>query len=1084
MSARIETGYEQLGPATANEIDRLCDEFESAWKRGERPAIENVLDRANGTVRSVLLRELVLLEIGFRRRAGDSPAARDYAGRFAELSDSWLNRALTPSTREFTGATMRSGLPPTGPVLIPGFEIIGELGRGGMGVVYKARDVHLQRIVALKTLIGGSHAAAAEREQFRREAEAIAQLDHPNIVPVYEVGEVNGCPYFSMKYYAGGSLARRERPAEPVGRDIANLLATTARAVHHAHLRGVLHRDLKPSNILLDDDGQPHVADFGLAKRFDPRAGPGDASTVAGTPGYMAPEQAAGRGDLTTATDVYGLGAILYELLAGQPPFDSDSPLALLRQVMEEQPPRITALNPRIPRDLETIALKCLEKDPRRRYATAQDLADDLDRWRQGRPIIARPTPGWERVWRWMRRHPVPAGLTCLSIATLAALLVALIVSYERVSRSLKHEREMRVELSLALAREQKHLYIERIGSANRLWMANQTARAEQLLDLCPIQLRNWEWHFLDRLRRPDCVKLADNDVVVSSVAESPDGSMLATTDFDGRIRIWDSATLTLIRSWHGPPFSLRTAFSPDGRYLLTAERSDERDSLGVWDVSSGASVRRIRGGRWVDFSRDGTLLATVDDASVLIYEWPSAELKYTFNGHARGIWIAIFDHHGRQVLSTGADKSLRFWNLTTGRPAREPMALEQNCFSLKLLPENRLLVAQQTDSMILDLPSARELERAPSSVFGADRMAVSADGQRLAWPSRDGTIRVWNCQSREDEFRFRGQPAHLNNLLFTRDGRRLISVGQDSTIRVWGFSRATDARMLCRVRAVGGLAFSHDGRRIAIATSNAGSHGIETGRVRIHDVTTGDELHRLDAVGDVAFSSDDRWLVTNRSDGSAALWDTASWQPVRRFYSPGVHSMRVAISPDRRRLVCGTEKGIILAWDLTTDGPPTILEGHTNLVTALAFASDGARFASCDRMGKVILWDRDLREISTWQVSQNLQRLAFSPDGRRLALAGGSQYVTIWDCATGTELTRLHGHTAWVWGLAYMPDGARIVTSGADDTVRIWDADSGQELLSLPGVRYNAAHIAVSPDGLRIAAGDTSLRLWEIDPP
>jgi WD40 repeat protein len=411
-------------------------------------------------------------------------------------------------------------------------------------------------------------------------------------------------------------------------------------------------------------------------------------------------------------------------------------------------------------------------------------------------------------------------------------------------------------------------------------------------------------------------------------------------------------------------------------------------------------------------------------------------------------------------------------------------MTLDQNCFSLKFLPERRLLVAQQTDSMILELPSGRELERAPPSVFGADRMAVSADGQRWAWPIRDGTIRVWNCQAREDEFRFRGQPAYLNGLLFTRDGRRLISVGHDSTIRVWGFNRATDARTLCRVRAVGGLAFSNDGEHIAIATSNAGSHGIETGRVRIHDVATGDELQRLDAVGDVAFSSDNRWLATNRSDGSATLWDTARWQPVRRFYSPGFHSMRLAISPDCRRLLCGTEKGVILAFDLAAEGPPTILEGHSNLVTSLAFTSDGARWASCDRMGKVILWDRDLRQIATWQMNQNLQRLVFSPDGRRLALAGGSQFVTIWDCATGTEMTRLHGHTAWVWGLAYMPDGALIVTSGADDTVRIWDAESGQELLSLPGVRYNPTHIAVSPDGLRIAAGDTALRLWEIDRP
>ena len=293
--------------------------------------------------------------------------------------------------------------------LVPGYEILAELGRGGMAVVYRARQHNLQRLVALKMILSGSHAGAVETARFRVEAEAVAQLQHPHIVQIYEVGQHESCPYFALELLAGGNLSQRLAGKRMSAMEAAGLLELLARAIHFAHEKGIIHRDLKPGNILLDADGQPKVSDFGLAKRVDAEDGLTRTGAVMGTPSYMAPEQAEGKKAVGPAADVYGLGAILYEMLAGRPPFRAESSLETILKVLSEEPPALRKLKAMVPRDLETICLKCLEKDPRRRYVSAQALADDLHRFRQGEPITARPPNFLGRLDRWARLWPVLA---------------------------------------------------------------------------------------------------------------------------------------------------------------------------------------------------------------------------------------------------------------------------------------------------------------------------------------------------------------------------------------------------------------------------------------------------------------------------------------------------------------------------------------------------------------------------------------------------------------------------------------------------------------------------------------------------
>ncbi len=561
---------------------------------------------------------------GSQSETRDGPDGTDEEERFLQRlkEQGPLAKGFSPASSPSTALRDDSARPA---LAAPGYEILNELGRGGMGVVYRARQLRLKRVVALKTVRPGDLASSAEVARFQAEAEAVARLDHPHIVPVYEVGEHEGQQFFAMKLIEGPNLDRALADGTWPGagdrqRAAAGLLRTLAQAVHYAHQRGILHRDLKPANVLLDDQGQAYLTDFGLARRLD---APTVTGSILGTPSYMAPEQAGG-GSLTTAVDVYGLGAIFYQLLTGRPPFRADTPLETLLLVKQTEPVRPRTLRPELDRDLETICLKCLEKHPNRRYGSAEALADDLDLWLAGKPIRARPVGPVERLVKWARRRPAVAAVYALLLLAGSLALGGggatwlwlradsqsrrTAEALEQAELSRQSEAEARRELARVSARHRVHL-------AHQAWEDNNVGQTLRLLDECPEELRGWEWGYVRRLCHLELLSLpGGNGCGGHGITFSPKGDLLAVaTGYERTATLFDSRTGQVLQVLRGHKARVSSvAISPDGRWVVTA---GDDWSVRLWDPATGLLHQELTGHEGpvgdAAFSPDGRWLAS-----------------------------------------------------------------------------------------------------------------------------------------------------------------------------------------------------------------------------------------------------------------------------------------------------------------------------------------------------------------------------------------------------------------------------------------------------------------------------------------
>jgi WD40 repeat protein/tRNA A-37 threonylcarbamoyl transferase component Bud32 len=1151
-------GCAPLDPLDLAEVLRI--DQQQRWLIGQRVTAEQYLkEYPSVAADEEAALDVIYAELLLRQELGEGASAEEIVRRFPQFADQLqlqlnFGLALAGSRHDHTlTAGSRGEAPPaTWPLApprpgdgvtvspmptLPGYEVLAELGRGGMGVVYQARQIKANRLVALKMIRGDEHARPDERRRFATEVEAIARLQHPNIVQVYEVGEHNGLPFFSMELCPNGSLDRKLAGAPQPPDEAAHLVEVLARAMHAAHQKHIIHRDLKPANVLLTEEGTAKITDFGLAKKLDETGKTGASSAVLGTASYMAPEQAGGPvREVGPAADIYSLGAILYECLTGRPPFKAMSLADTLLQVIQEEPVSVCRLQPKVPRDLETICLKCLSKEPHKRYASAEALAEDLRRFQNREPIHARPVGVGERAVKWVRRRPAVAGLlgglvlvTVLGFGGVTGALVYALEGWDRAENNKRDEQKARKEAEEkkeeadrasreateqareALkqkkeavrqakkaeeakkreARERRRvenlLHAVQLARADREAEIGSYSRAREYLDACASNQRRWEWYHLYRRTRcgAPLLSLTGHTQEVGSVSYRPDGLRIASAGSDRTVRVWDARTGKATRSLEGHTDRAHSvSYSPDGTRLVSA--SADR-TVRVWDAGSGAPLLTLKGHTdrvWsARFSPDNSRIASAGaDGTVRVWDARTGEELLTLEGHTDSVRSVCFSPDGSRIASASADGTVRVWE---ARKGEELLTFEGHAESVRCVcfsPDGGKIASGSEDHTVKvwDARTGNELLTLQGHNDHVTSVSFAPDGSRLASASEDRTVKVWETDSGTDFLTLEGHTNFVQAVCFSPDGTRIASGGDDKSVRVWDVRTGIDLLTFKEhTDAVWRASFSPDGLRIATASADK--------TVKVRAARTGARLLTLaghtDRAYGVSFSPDGTRIASGGADRTVRTWDARTGALLLTLKGHAGIVWNVAYSPDGSRIASAAGDKTVRVWDARTGAQLLILKGHTGTVWAVAFSPDGSRIASASADRTVKVWSavngEDLRTLTGHK--NDVYSVAFAPDGLRIASGSADRTVKVWDARTGAKRLDFKEHTHWVGSVCFSADGSRIASAGDDKTVRVWDARTGNQMLALKGHIAAVHGVSFSPDGSQLASagGDKTVRVW-----
>jgi eukaryotic-like serine/threonine-protein kinase len=1055
---------------------------------------------------------LHIIDPAARARFLDSTCESDELRR--EVEASLLQLESRASTSETAGSTetldAATGMPfdlaDGAGFCIGPYKPIKRLGTGGMGVVYQAEQhAPIRRSVALKIIKPGMD---TERviARFHAERQALAMMDHPNIAKVMDAGATaSGLPYFVMELVEGASITSYCDAQRLNARERTQLFIPVCQAVQHAHQKGIIHRDLKPSNILVatyDGRAVAKIIDFGIAKAtqqsLTDRAALTHVGTAIGTLLYMSPEQAEGHGGVDTRTDIYSLGVVLYELLTGSTPLDTNSEvgyLEMIRRIRQEEPAapsvRIAAslragdeiarlrntspakLARSVTGELDWILMKALDKDPAQRYGAASGLARDLERYLNGEPVEAGPPSATYRIRKFTYKHRA-------MLLTLAAFVVLLAA-----------------------------------GAATSVWQAIRAGRERD--------------RAVAALHEANAGKLAA--YAEQGLAEEPERSiMLAMHAVNATVRFGQAplanamnalhAALRLShvrRSFGGHKDRVRqVAVSPDGARIITGS-SDK--TAKVWDIASGRELLTLRGHSdevWtVAFSSDGKRVATAGpDRIVKIWDAVTGRELLTLRGHRHSITKVSFSPNDEYVATSSVDRSVKLWKSDTGQNLHTFRGYEETVACVSFSSDGaRMVMATADKATILDVPTRRELLRVQHSSEGPIYSAVfSIDDKRIATGSFDGSIKLWDAKTGAELSTLQGHQAPVLDIALSRDGKRLASGSLDRTIKLWDLATGREIRtyrgyvesvafgpngstlfstndatakmwttepdqeppnLRGHDKWAGSVAYSPDGGRIVTASTDG---------TRVWDAATGREMLHLkegrNFPNSATFSTDGTRIVAAASDRAAKVWDAANGKELLHLRSHTAAVRTAAFSPDEQHVITGSNDMTAKVWNARTGRELFTLSGHTGFVRAVAVSPDGKLIASAATDGTARLWKADTgRQLFTLRHKSRSEvfTVAFSKDGARVLTASSDGTAKVWNSATGEEALVLRGHAAGVSGAVFSTDDARIATSGTDGTLRVWNARNGEELLRIRSeIGESFTSVAFDPRGKRLVAGTT----------
>jgi serine/threonine protein kinase/WD40 repeat protein len=986
-------------------------------------------------------------------------------------------------------------------LIVPGFELLEELGRGGMGVVYKARQESLDRFVAIKMLNGNRWSHPGFLTRLRNEAKALGKLNHPNIVQVIDIVETADSLSIVLEYVPGDNLLKQMNGQAIPPNEAARIAFTLAQTLTTVHEKGLLHRDLKPANVLIGPSRLVKIADFGMAKDVDAGSTQTATGDQQGTPGYMAPEQASGhKAEIGIRTDVYGIGATFYEMLTGRPPFVGSSHLETLNQVLNRDPIRLGFLNPETPCDLETICLKCLEKNPQNRFSSARELADELDRYLQGKPILTRPIAPIHRLWRWCRREPALTGL--ISVLLVAAPTIAWLVFATQAAKQrdlVNHNLELEelnqklvvsyaraTELQLIAekaAKEAREIaYASDIGRVAAAWRQGDSRTMVEILDRhIPKEgeedARGFEWWYLKGQVTVPGRQLLDTGAAIYVIRQTGDGRWMVASGADSTVRFFNPETGEIWKELHTGQGEINgTAFKFQSSVIATA---GDDGTVRVLNYLTGEEVLKVNTPLpkvyGIRFTADGTLLiACGTSPDISVFDAQTSELLFRLEGHTKTVQnIEIWDE---TLVSNSNDGTIRFWDLRTREAVKEistpysfgPMAVN---VSAKLLA-----VGTTTGPIFMVDLQSKEITSSiwvPEAIGG---LAFDPSGSRLAIGDVSGRICVRNVNSlgliaNEDLMAWQAHRAAVGPLRWRASKDELISGGRDGRVTAWN-GAVIDRRQRILVTPQSAFEpFSSRPQKVVLRTDELQR---DYEHVRLPPRTPG----RL--YGQFAFSSDGNYFAAVTENGKLQLF-SVSGQPAAfidehrsaEFDSPGLIGIVGFISNSSQLAIVESRTDpateLLISSQISVLRLPSLELINRVPVDKVKYSSvstDGRRISFADAEA-VYLWDAE-KECLLWRAPQTkVLMTAISDDGTNVAVSGFNNAIIIRNSHDGSVKTRFSNERTKSSKVIFSPDG-RTLISVMHSTLRFLHVATGQDLLelSLPGGIHR---IEFSPDGKRL---------------